>query len=347
MIGAVVVTLLWAAAVYRIVLSLRSIRTVWRTAFTVTSVSVALGATFQIYGEVLDEHLQIWNLSVLLTPLALIITAAATSTYVATLRKFTVPARSVAARIVIGSSLWAVEITTWLLAPLHQRQLTNFSGAWPSGWLCVFNLTFAAAIVFAATETAVFCLTRAASKTDLTRTISLALTGTACLSGATAFALGGVAVVARYTTGSDLPVLTTIFNTAIPPIMVVLALGTLTLLAGPPAIDLVRHYQRWRALRPLWRDLINGQPGVHLDVSATGGPRQRARLRVQRATVEIYDALRLTRVHVGRGASVDELARALHSPGAGQFIAADVLGSTETIDAQLLALARSYSRSPT
>lgn len=341
------VTLLWAAAVYRIALSFRAINTVWRTAFTITSVSVALGATFQVYGEVLDRHLRIWNLSVLLTPLALIITAAATSTYVATLRRVSVPPRVVAARIVIGAALWAIEITTWILAPLHERQLTDFSGTWLSGWLCLFNLTFAAAIVFAATETAVFCLTRAASKTDLTRTISLILTGMACLAGAAVFALGGIAVVARYTTGSDLPVLTAIFNASIPPIMVVLALGTLTLLAGPPTIDLVRQYQRWRALRPLWQDLISGQPAVHLDVSATGGPRQRVRMRVQRATVEIYDALRLTRVHVGRGANVDELARALHSPGTGPFIAADVLASTETIDTQLLALARSYSRSPT
>ena len=341
------ITLLWAAAVYRIVLSIRSVNAVWRTAFTITSISVALGATFQVYGEGLDRYLQIWNLSVLLTPLTLIVTAAATSTYVATLRRVNVPFRVVAVRMIIGAALWAVEIMAWVLAPLHQRQLTDFSGTWPSGWLCLFNLTFAAAIVFAGTETAVFCLTRAASKTDLTRTISLTLTGTACLAGAVAFAIGGIAVVARYSTGSDLPVLTTIFNTSIPPIMVVLAFGTLTLLAGPPTIDLVRHYQRWRALRPLWQDLISGQPVVHLDVSATGGPRQRVRMRVQRATVEIYDALRLTRVHVDRGASVDELARALHSPGSGPFIAADVLTSAETIDTQLLALARSYSRSPT
>lgn len=342
--------LLWAAALYRVSLSVRHEKTVWRTAFTVCTVSVALGATFSAYGDqTLDRWLGVWNLSALLTHLALIVTAASTSIYVATLRRTEIAEAVVRWRLAAAGVVWAIQIGSWASAPVHTRQLEDFSAVWTNTSVCVFNLTFVVVIIAAATETGSFCLTQAASRNDLTRTISLTLTGTACLAGAAVFTAGGVSVVVRYATGSDVNLLNTIFDTAIPYIMVVLALGTLSLLIAPPLIDFGRHYQRWRSLKPLWEDLIDTTPEVHLDVPVTGGPRQRIHLRVQRAIVEIHDALRLTRVPLPLDATVEELGRALHSRGSGSHAAADVLDRTETSDddiAQLLTLARSYTRSP-
>lgn len=341
--------LLWAAAAYRIVLSIRAVKTVWRTAFTVCIVSVALGATLDTYGHrTLDPWLMIWNLSALLTHLSLIVAAASTSIYVSTLRRVKVSTCALIVRVAVAASAWAMQIGAWLHAPVHGRELPDFAVAWSNGSVCVFNTVFVLVIVLAAAETAVFCLTQAASRDDLTRTISLSLTGTACLAAAVAFSLGGVVVFIRYLTGSDPVMLAAIFDTSIPFIMVVLALGTLSLLVGPPMIDLVRHFSQWQTLRPLWRDLIDAAPQVHLNVTVTGGPRQRLHLRVQRATVEIHDALRLTRVPVNVGANLEELARALHAPGRGHCTAAELLDHTETSEAdvaQLLTLARKYSRS--
>lgn len=343
--GTIMVAALWAAAIYRIGLSIRLPATVWRTAFTVTSISVAAGATFQVIGPAVDHQLEVWNLSTMLTPAALTVTCVSTSIYVRTLRQTDFPAGAVAIRLCVGAAVLAVETVTWLLAPVHGIQLTSFAVVWryPS-WL-VFNGIFAVAIVLCSIDVASFCLRRVFRRGDLVSAISLAMTGTACAAGALVFAVEGGVVVSRFITGADVPVLTAIFSASIPPIMVLLAAGTISLLIGPPIADTFRQARTWWTLRPLWHDLIEAAPTVHLNrIPAGGGPRRRLAFRVQRMRVEISDALRVLRVHTVRDAGIPELAAALRSPTVTGQIAADVFSRSESIDEGLIALARTYRR---
>ena len=74
------VALMWAAALYRIVLSLRSDATTWRTAFTACTVGLALATTTEVFGDqTIDVWFGAWNLSLLLTRLLLTGAAVAAS----------------------------------------------------------------------------------------------------------------------------------------------------------------------------------------------------------------------------------------------------------------------------
>lgn len=349
MSGPVMVAALWAAAIYRIVLSVRSETTVWRTAFTTCMVGVAIGATTSVYGDQsVDVWSGVWNLSLLLTRLALTGAAVAASIYLVTLRREVVPIFAVQLRLAAGAVLAAVEIGAWAVAPVHDREFSTTSEVTESSTSgALFAVAFSLAIVLATVEVAHFCFSRAASRVDVTRTISLLLTGTACVAGAALFALGTISALLHELTGAGTAPLSDAINGLLPSIAVVLALGTLSLLVAPPVVDLVRSYLRWKAMRPLWVDMVRLQPEVHLDVAATGGPLVRLHFRLQRAIVEIHDALRNTPVSVPPAANVADLADALHTVG-GSRMAAEVLAQARNPHAddseQLLALARSYSR---
>lgn len=349
MSGPVMVVALWAAAIYRVVLSVRSETTVWRTAFTTCVLAVAIGATSSVYGDQsIDVWSGVWNLSLLLTRLALTGAAVAASIYLVTLRREVVPMSSVRLRLAAGAVLAALQVGAWLAAPVHDREFATTSEVTESSTSgALFAVAFSLAIVLATVEVAHFCFSRAASRVDVTRTISLLLTGTACVAGAALFALGTISALVHELTGVGTAPMSDVINGLLPSVAVILALGTLSLLVAPPLVDLVRSYLRWRAVRPLWVHLVRLQPEVHLDVAATGGPLVRLHFRLQRAIVEIHDALRNTAVSVPPTADVDDLADALHTVG-GSRMAAEVLAQARTPDAddsqQLLALARSYSR---
>ena len=349
MIGYLMVALMWAAAVYRVVLSVRSETTVWRTAFTACAVGVALAATTEIFGDqTIDAWSGVWNLALLLTRVLLTSAAVAASIYVATLKRSTVTSSTIGLRLAVGGLLVAVQTAAWLAAPIHSRELATTAevdGSSFSGM--VFVVTFASAVVWAMVEVAQFCFSRARGHTDLPRTISLTLSGSACAAGALLFVAGVGAFLARQVLNVNTQVVSRMVNSLLPLVVVVLALGTLSLLIAPPALDVARQLRRWWCLRPLWRDLIRSRPEVHLDVPRTGGPRRRLQVRLHRVVVETHDALRVTPVSVPDEADLDDLARALHRVG-GVTTAAEVFGRVKTLDDndlnQLLTLARTYSR---
>ena len=185
--------------------------------------------------------------------------------------------------------------------------------------------------------TARFCVARAFNRHDLTRTISLSLTGGACIAGSLVFALYAVVVVVRFS------------DALLPLVLVVLALGTLALLIAPAILQFTAAYATWRSLQPLWHDLISRHPQVHLATTLTGTPLRRLQYQVQRAIVESYDALRLIRVPLTPEAGVEELSRALlQTSRTGTCAATEVLGPTSSpIDdgaEKILELAKAYSR---
>ena len=349
MIGYLMVALTWAAASYRVALSVRSETTTWRTAFTACAVGVALAAATEVFGDqTIDAWTGAWNLSLLLTRLLLTSAAVAASIYVATLKQPTVSPSTVSRRLAVGGVLVAIQTAAWLAAPIHSRELATTAevdGSSFSGM--IFVVTFASALVWAMVEVAQFCFSRARGHTDLPRTISLTLSGSACAAGALLFVAGVGAFLARQLLGVDTQVVSRTVNLLLPLVVVVLALGTLSLLIAPPALELARQVRRWWWLRPLWRDLVRLRPEVHLDVPRAGGPRRRIQVRLHRVVVETHDALRVTPVSVPDGAGMVDLARALHRVG-GPMTAAEVFGRVKTLDDndlnQLLTLARTYSR---
>ena len=350
MTGYLMVALTWAAASYRIVLSVRSEVTTWRTAFTACAVGVALAATTEVFGDqTIDAWSGVWNLSLLLTRLLLTSAAVAASIYVATLKQATVRQSTVTRRLAVGGVLVATQAAAWLAAPIHARELATTAqvdGSSVSGM--IFVLTFASAVVWAMVEVAQFCFSRARGHADLARTISLTLSGSACAAGALLFVAGAGSFVVGRVVGVDTQAVSETVNVLLPIVVVVLALGTLSLLIAPPALEFARQLRRWWWLRPLWRDLIRLRPEVHLDVPPTGGPRRRLQIRLHRVVVETHDALRVTPVSVPAGADVGDLARALHRVG-GPTTAAEVFGKVKKLEEndlnQLLTLARTYSRS--
>ena len=349
MIGYLMVALTWAAASYRVGLSVRSETTTWRTAFTACAVGVAMAATTEIFGDqTIDAWSRVWNLSLLLTRVLLTAAAVAASIYVATLKQPTVSPSTVSFRLTVGGLLVGVQVAAWAAAPIHSRELpttADVDGSSLSG--LIFVVTFAAAVVWAMVEVAQFCFSRARGHTDLPRTISLTLSGSACAAGALQFVAGVGAFLTRQVLGVDTQVVSETVNDLLPLVVVVLALGTLSLLIAPPALEFTRQLRRWWWLRPLWRDLIRRRPEVHLDVPRAGGPRRRLQVRLHRVVVETHDALRATPVSVPDGAGMADLARALHRVG-GPTTAAEVFGRVKTLDDndlnQLLTLARTYSR---
>lgn len=349
MTGYVMVALMWAAALYRILLSIRSERTTWRTAFTACTVALALGATTEVFGDQsIDTWSGVWNISLLLTRLLLTAAAAAASIYVATLRKPTVTRSAVRFRLAAASVVAAVQVAAWFTAPVHARELATtreVDGSSLSG--CIFVVAFASVVVGAMVEVAQFCFSRAYSDADLPRTISLTLSGTACAAGALLFVVAVLSFLAGRFLGADVRGVSEVVNGVLPLVAVVLALGTLSLLIAPPALEFARQLFRWWSLRPLWRDLVRRRPEVHLDVPTTGGPRRRLQIRLHRTVVETLDALRVTPVSVPDNAGITDLALALHQTG-GPKTAAEVFGEARTLEDndlnQLVTLARTYSR---
>ena len=348
MIEVVVVALVGAAAIYRIVFSVTRERTVWRTTFTICTVGVAIAAVLTYYGDRMDQALQVWNLSKLLLHLVLVVTAAATMVYVATLKSPDYSGRAVVVPVVAATGVAALQVASWLAAPVHTQPLPSFTGISQNLSVTVFNGSFVAMLLTSTLTTAHFCVARAVSRHDLTRTISLSLTGGACIAGALVFTLYAVVVVVSYSNPARGTEIMAFSDALLPLVLIVLALGTLALLLAPGILQFTAAYRTWRSLRPLWQDMISRHPQVHLDTTLSGTPLRRLQNRVQRAVVESYDALRLTRVPLTSEAGVEELSQALLQPGrTGSCTATEVLGLASTpVDGaeKIVELAKAYSR---
>lgn len=133
MSGTLMVLTLWAAAIYRLALSVRTETTVWRTAFTACAVGVAIGATTSVFGDqTIDAWSGAWNLAMLLTRLALTCAATAASVYVLTLRRKLVPAAAVMRRFTVGVALVVVQVAAWAMAAIHDRELSTTAEVYES-----------------------------------------------------------------------------------------------------------------------------------------------------------------------------------------------------------------------
>lgn len=129
------------------------------------------------------------------------------------------------------------------------------------------------------------------------------------------------------------------------------SVGIISLLVVPCLSTLHVNWRRWRALRPLWRALIERFPQVHLEAQPQGGPLTRLQFGLERMIIEIFDALRIAPVSEHR-TDVDEAAAIIHAIMTNPVRqasrhAADLLDHSDSRDAdldQLIALAGACER---
>ena len=115
---------------------------------------------------------------------------------------------------------------------------------------------------------------------------------------------------------------------------------------------LVTTWRRGQLLKPLWAAMITRYPQIHLNLQVTGGPLSRAQTRMERALIEIHDALRIATIEEAgpSAASLERAVTALRKAEGGDRRVADLLERVDTRDAdlrQVLALARAFNQTAT
>lgn len=340
--------LLWAAAGYRIWVTARSPHALWRTSFTVSTVTVAVAATLQQFRATIDAALHIPNIAGLLVHLVFALGLACVHIYLETLRHEHPDPGRVHGHLVVGALAAGVMTVTWVVSPIHVSEYENLAAAPAHPALVVYHLVFYGYMIVSLISIARFCAHEARPRRHaaLTRRFSLALIGVACVSS--------VPVMVLYALGAVLPAATThpgevygrLGDAIFPWPLMVLSLGILALWTMPWCADFAVAERRWRTLRPLWKHLVARHPEVHLSLHAPVRPLGRRQLRERRAIIEINDALRHETVEAHPGSGPVALGAALARQNPGTTQARDVLAptadETDALD-QLLRIARAYS----
>lgn len=347
-----VIALLWTAAAYRVWLSLTRERTLWRTSFTVTAICVATAFTVHHLRAEIDAALGSPNLAGLLARITMLVGVGFLLIYHEHLRRPDVPARLMAVHLSGAGLVIGVECVSWAVAPVHGREVDDLMALASSRAVVVYCIAFWVYLGLVLAVASRTCLTggRTFRRTDPARSASLLLIGVGELLGIPVLLLWTSSLVLRHL-GQEAGSLARLGDELLPWPVLLDALGVLSLLTVPYLLALLNRWNEWRTLRPLWADLVERYPDVHLDVRPGGGPLARLQVRLERAVIETRDALRVAPVaprwSEGRLA-VESVARSLREPIVESPVcAADLLSPPETREAdirQLLALAGAYER---
>jgi hypothetical protein len=352
----IAIVLTWLAAAYRAWILVSQPRTIWRTSFSVSIMIAAVAFTLYRFRMPLDELTGAWNLTGLVVRLLFAIGAAFLLIYLDALRMPTVSPRRVRIYLATAGVAVVALTTLWILAPVHDRPLDDLLPL--AGHLSVvaYCLTFWGYLLTALLLTAWTCLAqgRTFRRADPARSVSLLLIGLSGVATVPVVALWTTSILLRHMTGVEPTQINATADALLPVPVLLTAIGVLSLLTVPYVSALLVAWWRWRQLEPLWAAMTERYPQVHLDLETAGGPLARAQTRVERAIIEIHDALRLARVDIASDCSADPplvtVASALHRHGGRR--SSDVLSRVDTRDAEIervVALARSYrdaSRQP-
>ena len=350
MIFDIAIGLTWIAAGYRVWIFVSKPRRIWRTAFSVSMVATALAFTLYRFRLTFDELLGVPNLSGLLAHVVFAVGAGFLLIYLDALRLPDVSARRVATYL-SAAGVAAVTMTiAWIAAPVHDRPLNDFLPLATHLPVVVYCVTFWSYLVWALAAMGWTCLARGRTfrRGDLARSISLLLIGVSAVAAIPAVLLWTASILILYLTGKDGSRLNALGDALLPWPVLVNATGVLSLLTVPYLTSLITAWWRGRQLKPLWEEMIKRYPHIHLTYAPSGGPLSRLQTRLERAIIEIHDALRIATVQmpdVTLGVSVETVANALRSPAASGPRVTDLLERVETRDAdvrQVLALARAF-----
>jgi hypothetical protein len=340
--------LAWAAAGYRVWISLTRPRTVWRTSFTAGMLCTASALTLWAFRESLDRVLGAWNLTNLLSHAVFVVGIGFVLIYDDALRRPVVSRARVAAHLLLAAVVIGVMTSSWLVAPIHDRFYADMSPLADTAAVASYYVAFYVYVGVGLVTTAYVCFRRGREfrRADLSRSVSLMMSGSASVAALAVLALWTFSMALHPRLGHDAIPLAQLGTRLLPIPILLLSTGVLVLLVMPWVISVFTTARRWGALQPLWRSLIQRYPEVHLEMPLTGGLLNRLQIRETRAIIEIHDALRLVRLDIEETATTADVARALRGPSEGHRSPAEVLRVAETREAdveQMLELARAWN----
>lgn len=345
------IALTWLAAGYRAWVFMTQPRTIWRTAFSASIAATAVALTLYRFRLPLDELTGVGNLAGLLAHAVFMVGAAFLLIYLEALRLPQVPMRRISVHLTTASLAVVVMVASWVIAPIHDQTRDDLLPLAGHLSVVVYCVTFWLYLGSALLVMAWTCLAqgRTFRREDLARSISLFSIGISGLLAIPVVALWSVSIILRHQTGSEPLRLNALGDTLLPWPLLLNATGVLSLLTVPYLSALLTAWWRIRQLGPLWASMINRHPQVHLDLAASGGPLARAQTRVERAIIEIHDALRLARIDLADDHRPEtvlvSVAAALRQSDSGSRRAADVLPRIDSREAdvrQVVALAQAY-----
>ncbi|MGL5825062.1 MAG: hypothetical protein ACRCYU_09640 [Nocardioides sp.] len=328
--------LAWIAALYRLWISLRGPHTLWRWSFTLALMCVATGLTALVYATEVNDVLGP-NSSTLISHILTLIAGGLVAIYLLTLTRVQVDRRWTAGIGVCTTALVAVQVWTWREAPIHQQSYADLTPIPGTEW---YSLSYYLSLGVLLALTAYLCA-RFASRPaagDHSRVVGLACI--AIGTGAASLIVGMYAArtLMKMSAGTDIEQLRTAGDFLAPGALGAIAAGTLTFLVGPSIQRRRDDAQLLRDIMPLWQRLHREQPAP---------PRRHHRIgpHVDRAIIEIHDALRTLRVTPGDDPFA-AIVRALNGDNPAPTVdASDLLPITTTVledRAVIRQLARTY-----
>ncbi|MDQ2853121.1 MAG: hypothetical protein M3Y49_20745 [Actinomycetota bacterium] len=336
--------LLWVAAINRMIVSMRGPAALWRWSFTFAVLALAIGSTLLAIGVTrLDGELHIVNIGVLLMQLAIVTAAGAVSVYVLTLRSDRVHPMHVAAAIVLCVLVLGTEITAWVLAPFHDRELPDIALTALTSASVTYFFALYAYLAAVLVLTAYWCVQELRATHGQRGSVrpGLRIIGIATGSSAIEFAGRLFRILVHAATGQKLDILAAVLRILETFSVTGVAVGTVLFLLGPHIDEWIRNRQLIRELGPLATRIRQIYPAVEL--AEVHLARQPGSIRAQRLIIEINDGLRLLPVgtelthlsaveiakalskqqHPETGLTAHELLRSL-SPEAEQQILLDI-----------------------
>lgn len=342
--------LIWCAAAYRAWMLVRHERTVWRTSFTLSLTCAAVAITMYRVRDHLDALTGAWNLTTMVSHLALTAGLTFLLVYLDALRMPVVSTRRILVHAIIGAAVLVTIVTSWFAAPVHDQPHGDLRGV--AGWAAaVYCLVFWAYLAAGLLGMGWTCLAqgRTFRRHDPARSVTLLVIGLSAFAALPVVVLWTVSLLVRGRPGVDAEAYGTLADQLMPWPLAFNSLGVLSLLVVPYVTGLATAWRRSRRLRPLWADLIRRHPEVHLDIVASGGPLARAQTRNERLLIEIHDALRKTPVDLDPPATDHPIAAvgaALRRSSGGQGLrAAELVPRADDRDddiRQVVALADAY-----
>lgn len=336
----VVLPILWAAALFRVRISLRGPHTMWRWSFTVAILLVALGATAWTFPTEIARVLGPSTGS-LVNHLATIVAGGAVSVYLLTLLHDRPRTSWVVTALTVPLVAAVIEYIAWARSPVHDRDYPDIAEANFTDALLAYSVAYYGYLLIVLLLTSGITLRLATRRSSLSQRGGLLFIALGTLLGSVCLILFVNRSVARFEGTDALPL--ALFGDSIAPIaLLALAAGTLLFLAGP-------HLETWlwsrrlsSSLEPLWLRLRDLFPAIRLDGAVALDPRQRG----ERMMIEIHDALPHVRVdRSGDGDLYRDVATAIRQPSGAGVPAADLLPLAITRaedEKMLMRLARAY-----
>lgn len=250
------VLIAWLAAGYRLLVSLSQPRTLWRSSFTAVTLTVALAFTMYDFRAGIDQYLGVPDLTGLLSRLVITVGAGFLLVYLHALRVEIVPATALAVYGLITVGVLATLVISWSAASFPQREVDDLLAS-PSAAVAVYCLSFWLFQGLALTLTARTCLSRwrTVRHGDPGREVSLLLTASGAIVGLAVLGLWSVSLVLTVA-GPSGSAFNAVGDRLLPAAEGLVAVGVICPAGRAVLASLVVTWRRWKALRPLWMELV-------------------------------------------------------------------------------------------